>query len=183
MSVLRKAALALGAFFVLILVVSLFLPSVQIADRSVVVHSPVARIFEQINKPKNWEHWIPEAPHAAELKYIYTGPEEGIGAAQTWEINGEQRVTFTITKSIPNEVVEFDMKLQGSRMKSTGVIVLEEKENGVEVTYRDIWELGRNPFYKYLGLAFDRAVGADLEDAAQGLKSYCEGRESAEGAE
>ena len=112
---------------------------------------------------------------ADRLKYVYSGSEEGVGAAQSWEIDGKQRVTFTITKSVPNVLVEFDMELKGASMKSIGIIAMKETQDGVEVTYRDIWELGGNPLYRYLGLGFDRVVGPDLEKAAASLKLYCEG--------
>ncbi|UKJ05992.1 hypothetical protein [Solitalea lacus] len=57
MKILKKLFLGIIAILVLLVVVSLFLPSTYKVERSAVIKAPVAKVFNEFNDLNNWPNW------------------------------------------------------------------------------------------------------------------------------
>jgi len=85
MKVLKIIGIVIGSIIVLLVVVSLFLPSKATIERSVVIKAPVGTIFNQVNSLKTWEKWSPWYKMDTTMKLEYSTPDTGVNAYYSWD--------------------------------------------------------------------------------------------------
>jgi len=101
------------------------------------------------------------------MKLTFTGPEEGVGAKQSWTGKSSGTGSVEITKADPQEGISYDFMLEGFR--STGGIKFFPGPDGTIVAWHAEGDLGLNPINRFCGLLMDRMMGPDLETGLQNL--------------
>ena len=101
--------LAIVALLALVLIAAAFQPDSFAFERSATLAATPAALFEQVNDHRKFVVWSPFSEGDPDVKYTYSRPDSGVGAACSWEGGKSGKGTSTITESIPNELVRFRM--------------------------------------------------------------------------
>lgn len=165
-------AVVLGTIFV---AVGLVLPANIHVERSAVIQAPSADIFPYVNDFRRFNEWSPWSARDAKTKYAFTGPENGEGAGMTWQSENPNVGTGsqTIVESVPNEQVKTLLDF-GEMGRAQAYYRLEAQGAGTKVTWGFDTELPYNPLARWMGLFFDRWIGADYENGLGRLKRKVE---------
>ena len=167
----------LGSVVVLLAIliaVSIFLPSEYRISREVVVSAPAEKVFARINNLREWPNWTVWSERDPDMKFTYSGPESGVGAAQRWDSETQGGGGLKIVRSDLNRYIAYDLEIDGFDFLSLGEFELHKVDKGTRVVWVDNVELGINPMGKYFGLMLDDMVGADFEAGLANLKSLIE---------
>ena len=175
MKTLRSIVLFILAFVLLLVVVSLFLPSKVHVERSTMITAPPAAIFSQVNNLHNWSTWMPWNKIDPNMKIDYFGSAEGKGSGYLWTSENKNvgNGKLTITDSKPDEYVATSMEFQG-RGEGKADFKIEPTMGGSKVTWGMDSETGMNPFMKYMGLFMDQMIGGMFEKGLDDLKKASE---------
>lgn len=166
----------LAAFAVLGLIfvaASLLLPSTTHVERSVVIERSPDHVFATLDSFERFSAWSPWAEYDPQAKYTFEGPARGVGARMRWAGNravgsGSQE----ITASDPQRRIMVALDFDGSQAQATYLLAPEGE--GTRVTWAFDSTHGFNPFKRWLGLLFDRMIGADYEKGLSRLKAMLE---------
>ncbi|MGK7397454.1 MAG: SRPBCC family protein [Candidatus Cyclobacteriaceae bacterium M3_2C_046] len=172
---IKKIGVGVLGLIAVLMIISIFMPSDVMVERSVMIKAPKEEIFQQINNLKNWEKWSPWHQLDPNMELVYEGPESGEGAAYHWH-SSKRNVgdgSLMITKSVPFELIEADMDFQ-KESPARASYKLEEQPEGVLVTWSLQTYLGPSPYYKYLGLFLDDLVGPEFEKGLHNIKVLLE---------
>ena len=162
--------LALG----LVIVVSVFLPSEYRISREIVVAAPPAKVFPHLNNLRRWPAWTAWSERDPEMRFSYSGPEQGVGAAQRWDSDTQGGGSLKITQSDADRYIAYDLNIDGFDSLSLGELELHETGGSTRVVWIDNVDLGSNPVAKYFGLMLDGMIGADFEAGLDNLKRMVE---------
>jgi Polyketide cyclase / dehydrase and lipid transport len=176
---MKKLKIVLGVLvglFVVITAVGFILPSRVRVERSIVVNAPTSAIYPLIASLKNGHtQWTPFGPEMdPELKVVYSGPEEGVGAAQAWEGPKAGDGRLTITKADPARGIEYDMVTMQESFRLQGSMLCEPAGEGTKVSWVDTVDMGGNPYRRYFGLVHDDLIGDMFEKGLTTLKQKAE---------
>jgi hypothetical protein len=176
-SLLRKIVLAVLLLPIVLILISLFLPSRFQVEREVVIRAQPAEIFPWINELQRWPEWTPwNTNREPSLAYQMTGPASGPGAMQSWTARSGNGSIKLLTAD-PATGVTYELNFNDGRFISRGQIRLEPASpgtNDTRVTWTNTGDLGWNPVGRYLGLLMERMMGADLDVGLGNLKSRLE---------
>jgi uncharacterized protein YndB with AHSA1/START domain len=155
----------------------LLLPATTHVERSVVIDRSPEQVFATLNSFERFSAWSPWAEYDPQAKYTLEGPASGVGARMRWSGNrsvgsGSQE----ITTSEPHRRVVVALDFDGSQAQAA--YLLEPEGHGTRLTWAFDTEHGMNPFKRWLGLLFDRMIGADYEKGLRKLKSLLEGTQA-----
>ncbi|MBL8256546.1 MAG: SRPBCC family protein [Pseudoxanthomonas mexicana] len=166
LGVIAVIGLALG-------VGGLLLPSTTHVERSIVIERSPGQVFAALDSFERFNAWSPWAEYDPQATYTFEGPASGVGARMRWVGNravgsGSQE----ITASEPHRRVAVALNFDGSQAQ--GTYVLAPEGAGTRVTWAFDSDHGMNPFKRWLGLLFDKMIGADYEKGLAKLKALLE---------
>ena len=171
MKFLKRIVLVVLLLPVMLLIVSLFLPSKYHVERSVVIKAPNSAIFPLINNPSRWPEWTAWTKEKdPTLAFAYSGPTEGVGAASEWTSQKMGSGSMKFTSADPQKGIRFDLSFDGGKFQSKGALLLDPVGDSTKVTWSNDGELGGNPIFRYLGLFMDKMVGRDYEEGLEKLR-------------
>jgi effector-binding domain-containing protein len=174
MKILKKILIALGVLILLYSLISLFLPSKKMIERSTMINAPAAVVFEQINNLQNWKSWSYWDNIDPAMKSSWEGPGAGVGAKHIWSSENDNvgHGSLTITESKPNELVVTELSFEGMGTSLGGWKIKDTTGGTYVTTYMDI-DCG---FFGRIfpGLMMDSWLGGDFEKTLAGLKKRCE---------
>lgn len=146
-------------------------------ERELVIQAPPEKIFPYINNPTKGNEWMPWSEIDSEVKVTYSGPEEGVQAASSWESPGKMGVgQSVIIESTPNQIVKTQLTYtKPMEMSQVSEISLTPGDAGTVV----LWSVtGKNSFMGRLMCVFmdmDKEVGTQFEKGLNKLKMLVEG--------
>jgi hypothetical protein len=175
---LIKIGAVLALIAMIIFVIPFGLPGQYRVVRTVNIDAQPADIHPSVNTLKEWPKWSAWTTEKyPDMKITYSGPESGVGAIDEFEgesVGGHGR--FEITKSHPQEGIEYKLDFDHGSMVSTGGIKYAPEGQGTKVTWTNEGELGINPISRWcnaFGL-MDRMMGPDFETGFANLKKKVE---------
>jgi len=176
MKVLKKIVIVLAGIVGLAVLISFFLPSEVVVQRSTEINASAATVYAQVNNLKSWEAWDPW--HAKEPEMggsVYSGPEAGVDAKHCWDSENPDigKGCLTIIESDENSsiktMLEFDDHAPGY-----GNWSFEETDGVTSVTWAMNMDMGMNVIAKFMGLMMDGMLGPDFESGLAKLKEVAE---------
>ncbi len=170
---LKKVLLVIGGIIVLLLLISLVLPSKVHVERSLVINAPASKIFNEVNSLQKWSAWDPWQKMDPAMTNEFSGPESGVGNKNTWKSEKVGDGSQVITESVPNEKIESELDFGHSKAKGSFTFVPEG--SGTKVVWAMDSETGMNPMARYMGLMMDGMVGGEFEKGLNNLKAHVEG--------
>lgn len=144
------------------------LPKQVAVERSALIESDPATIFEYVNNLKKFHSWSPWADMDPNMQLEFSGPERGVGASMGWSSNvpqvGNGVQTIVVSEQDKRVVtsLEFDGQTGG---EAEFDLVPEGRET--KVTWRFRADFGGNPIARYFGLVLDDMLG---DHYAKGLE-------------
>lgn len=177
MNFLKRILLIISLFLVLIGVVSLFLPSKFLLERSILINADNQQIFNQVEDFKNWINWSPWASKDESI-YLnqegYSNPSNGVGANFVWESKHEDvgSGNIEIVEIIPNQSIKTITDLDFTQLSD--VWSFNETNEGVKVVWATQLDFGFNPVSKFFGLFMEDQIAPDFELGLKQLKEYTE---------
>jgi len=174
MKILKWLGVGLSAVVLLFVVISFCLPRKFHVERGIFINAPPDSIHAVISKLREWPRWTAWTKERyPDMKIDFSGPEEGVGAKQTWEGKSSGSGSIEITKASPEEGIAYAFTFDGS--PSTGGIGLfPGPDGGTLVSWYADGDLGMNPVARYFGLLMDRFMGPDFEKGLINLKMKVE---------
>jgi uncharacterized protein YndB with AHSA1/START domain len=148
----------------LLLLVGYLLPTDWGAEAETLAELPAEAVFRFLDSPEGWRDWTTWPESGVER----SGPGRGEGARLSWDDPELGSGSFTLTRVVRPERVEYSVEVGGS-MLTNGVITLSEEAGGVRITWRESGNLGRNPLMGYWALSMDRAQTDELEKGLERL--------------
>lgn len=168
---LIKILAAIATIVAAFLVYVAFLPQVGTITRSAVITATPEAIYPHINSLKKWNDWSPWAKLDPAAKNSFDGPDEGPGAAFTWDGNNEVGSgKMTVLESDPNSRVKIKLEFL-KPMPSTSVaeFTLKPEAGGTKVT----WSMsGERPYLQRVMCVLfnvDKMVGEMFEKGLASL--------------
>ncbi len=177
MKALKKIVLAVLLIPIVLILVSLFLPSKYRVERRVTMNAKPGAIFAQINTLKQWPEWTAwTVAKYPDMKVSFIGPEAGVGAGYSWEGKSSGRGTLKITRSEQDKAVGYDLDFENGKYLSKGAITLEPAAESVSVGWSNEGDLGWNPVSRFFGLFMDKMMGPDFEEGLRNLQKKVEAK-------
>ncbi len=164
--VVAVVAFVLGGFL---------LPKQMEVERSTLIESDPATVFDYINSLENFHRWSPWADMDPQMQLEFFGPKQGVGAGMRWSSEvpqvgqGVQRITVSEPPQRVVAVMEFD-----GQSGSETVFELAPQGNQTKVTWRYRVDFGSNPVSRYVGLALDGVLGPHYERGLEKLEHLVE---------
>jgi len=173
--ILKTILFGLLALLVLLVLGGLLLPSSARIQRTVVIQAPPAAVFEVVNSFKRFNDWSPWYDLDPAAKYVYSGPEQGVGARFEWTSKkpevGEGSQQIIESKPYQSVRTRLDFGPQGTAETEVAIVPVEQ---GSEVTWSFESQFGYNLMQRYFGLMYDGWIGADYEKGLGKLKTLLE---------
>jgi len=145
-------------------------------SRTVAIEAAPERIFPLIANLRQMNEWNPFAKQDPALEIVYSGPDSGVGAAQSWDSTGrggKGRLEITGVTEPTAVAMRLDMD---KPIEAHNAIAFDLRPNGeaTEVT----WTMtGGMPFVsKVIGVfvSMDRMIGGAFEQGLADLKALAE---------
>jgi hypothetical protein len=180
--ILKVTAITLGSLFALVTGVGLCLPSAIHVERSIVVKAGPGDVYPLIaNFKHGWPEWSPFQNEADDMRMAYSGPDQGVGAKQSWESEQMGEGHMEITQADPARGVAYDLHLMHESYRMAGSLVCAPAENGTRITWTDEIPYGKNPYKRYMGLVVKKPLGDAFDKGLAALKTKAEARAAAGG--
>lgn len=154
------------------------LPNQYEVRRETTINAPAAVVFDIINDFSEWNSWSPWVRRDSSLALTFGDTTKGLGAHYSWvgdtELSGSGGMT--ITKSEPNQLIEFEVKMVSPYESiSNGYFRLEEVDGATKVTWGD---MGNLPFFlRFMNV--DEMMGPIFENGLLYLKEIAEAKATA----
>lgn len=171
-----KRVLIIAVVLVALLVsVGLVLPDAWSVERSVVIAADRQQIYALVASPKRWNEWTAWTTKSdPSLVFTYSGPDIGAGAEQAWTSEASGNGRLKITSANPRTGVDYDLLMEGGKMKARGNILMQQHAQGTLVSWSLLGEVGSDIVARYFGLLMDSFVGKDLEVGLATLEAQAE---------
>ena len=172
MRMIKGFLFVITGLFIMITLVSLFIPSRVIVVRGVEVNANSQKVFDEIRNFHNWHHWQPVFK-ADPAKMRYSADSTTAGSFCEWESNGKKNKLLFTTMD-PNRVT-VSLSREGEIDVTNVISVLPLSDsNRVQVEWQALTRLKWYPWEKFYGIFIEKMTGSGYEDALNSLKSYVE---------
>lgn len=177
MKTLKKIILILLLLPIVLIAVSLFLPSRYQVEREVAIKAPPEAIYPWLAQLSRWPDWtVWNTNMDPTLVYTYSGPAEGVGAMMNWTAksgNGSLKLTSADVK----EGVKYELDFAQGKFQCHGGVRMGPLPDGsTKVTWLNEGSLGWNPVSRYFGLFMDKMMGGDFLKNLENLKQRAEAK-------
>jgi effector-binding domain-containing protein len=174
MKKLRNAGIIILCIVLLIVLIGFLLPGKVHVERTILIKSRVGFVFDRVNALENWKAWSPWNNLDSSMEITYEG-KSGKGASFSWHslIKKVGSGNVTITESKQNEFLALELDF-GDKGKASSYFRFETRIDSVKVTWGFDHDLGRNPFYRYLGGFMKKMIAESYEKGLNSLKNISE---------
>jgi len=174
---LKKVLLGVGAVVAVFLAYVAFLPTEYHFQREVLINASPEAIFPHVNNTRKMNAWNPFVKMDADIKLGYSGPEEGVGAASSFEGKNVGQGNSVITESVPFSIVRSNLEFI-KPFAGTQTVDFKLAPQGAQTNVT--WAIfGHNNFLSRLMCVFmsmDKMMGATFEKGLADLKAVAEAK-------
>jgi hypothetical protein len=173
--IVKGIGIALIAFFALIVIVGLLLPSELTIERSVRIKAPAGSIYPLISDFRSgWTRWNTFDDEDPGIRYTYEGPASGVGAVQKWTSDRMGDGVMTITRADPEKGVEFDLVIGPQPFALKGSLLMEPEGGATRLEWTDRLDLGKSPFRRLMGPLLGKMIGSSFERSLDTIRQLAE---------
>lgn len=169
MKALKMIGVILLIVIVLLLVIAIFLPSEMKVEQSMTMKAPAEIPFEQVNTMENWAIWSP----FEDTGMVTTYKGIGVGATQTWEMDGESG-KLSIIGSNPYENIKTEIDLGQDEAKVKGHWTFDQSGDSTRVSWGIIFTELAYPLGRYMGLIQKGMMKDYLKNGLKNIKEISE---------
>ncbi len=172
----KKYKIILGtilAFFILVVLVGLILPSNYEFQRSVMIKASPEEVHELVGDLKNWSQWEPWRDEDPTIKTTLGEKSTGVGASQSWKgESGDGRLVFT--KCSIEEGITYDLFFDQDQYKCFSSMSYKKVEEGTEVTWLMKGNASPPILGSYFALMMESMIGKMFENGLEKLQQALE---------
>lgn len=152
----------------------LFLPDKTHVERSIDIARPPQQVFDFLNGFARFQEWSPWGPDFDPSQVTtLSGPPSGVGAQLSWTGHKAGSGSQTILASDPPRQIDIALDF-GPQGKAIAHYTLSAAEVGTRLVWSfDVDAEGRFAD-RWMGLLFERLIGADYEKGLARLKQVIE---------
>lgn len=177
MNILRRVLWVCIIFILIVILISLFLPSNFKVEKKVVINADKQQIFNQVNDLKNWLNWstlILKDESIFSNNDNYVLDNLGRGTKIIWQSENKDlgKGRLEVLKSSPSDSLKVEMNIGSYNFINN--YHFYSIDEGVEVVWESKTDFGFNPFTKFYGLFVDEFISSDIDMSLKKLKSYAE---------
>ncbi|HEX7906394.1 MAG TPA: SRPBCC family protein [Chitinophagaceae bacterium] len=166
MKLIKLAIISFVFLFLLITVISLFIPSHIRISRAVRIHAAKEKVMEQIAQPPNWKNWYPGTDSSTLI--MVEGKPQGIMA-------NKKRGQGLIITAINDSAVVAQSIGAAKQVITTGWNMMPgDSVSGVSLQWYMDFKLGWYPWEKFSSLLFEKQYGPQMEQGLNKLKKLVE---------
>lgn len=176
---MQKVFYGIAAFILLLLLVGLALPRHAEVQSQTHISAHPATVFALVNdfhRVTLWSPWIDTDPNA---RFIFSGPERGVGATMTWDGAIIGTGTQIIVTSQPFHAVETAIN-PGESSAARSRFDLLAQDGGTNVAWSFETDYGYNIVGRYFALLLRGIVQRDYDAGLASLKELAESLPSAD---
>jgi uncharacterized protein YndB with AHSA1/START domain len=146
--------------------------------RSLVIHAPAARIFENVNDFHKWNTWSPWAGLDSHVKITFQGSVVGEGASMHWEGNNKVGTgTMTVVESRAPEYIKMRLDFEKPMPGISNVVFsFVPQAQGTYVT----WSMTSRSSYvtkvMSIFMNFEKMIGSQYEKGLANLAAITENK-------
>lgn len=165
---------AIVAAIVVVVMVGYMLPGEAVVQRQVIINAPPEKVFAIVGNMKRFSEWSPWADLDPATQYVFEGSESGAGQVMRWQSNNPNVGTGaqTVVDFVENRRVATELDF-GPMGKAVASLELSPVDSGTGVTWGFKSQLN-GLVERWMGLLFDRWIGADYEKGLAKLKALAE---------
>jgi effector-binding domain-containing protein len=170
----QKLSYGIGAFLALLIIIGFALPRTNQVEVTIEIDAHQATVFALINDFQRFALWSPWADTDPNARFLYAGPNRGVGAMVTWDgaiIGSGNQV---ISKSLPFERVEIAMN-PGEPGEAKSWFELSPGIGTTIVIWGFEADYGHNIVGRYFAPMLGGVVARDYHDGLVALKELAEG--------
>lgn len=172
---IKNGLLLLFFALAILSIVGLALPSSFKVTRVVRINNSAAGIYPKFSAIRHWPEWtVINQKHDATVRYSFSGPDRGIGCTMVFDGEKIGNGTIVFTDSERDHSVSFDAVLNNEKVVFHGVILLDPKSNGTDVSITLTGDVGIHLVNRYIILVMDQVMGSVIEESLQNLKALSE---------
>ena len=173
MKALRITLYIVVGIITALLVFAVFIPDKKVLSNSIIIKSYPRPIYGMVNSLKNWEKWSPFQESDTAMVNEYSGPEFGVGAPQTWNSKVNGTGSMTITESIFEKRVVYDLSMMEGSKDST-LFILERVPEGTKVTWETRITKAGYPIGRLMWVAMGGMMNKTFNQGLEKLKKVVE---------
>ncbi len=160
--------------FALFIVVAYFLPKVITVERQALIDASKKLVFAQINDLHNWDKWSKWNQLDPEMEIEYQNSGIGENSGYTWHSENKNvgNGSLTILESVKYDSITMvlDFMEQGS---ADACFYFNKVDSGTNIKWTFKYDVGYNPFQRWMGLLVKKFVGNDFEEGLSNLQTVC----------
>ena len=175
MTFIRLAFRILLTLLIVLVLIGLVLPSSAQVSRTLLIDAPVEAVFPHVNNMRRFHAWSPWTNVDPSTRYVFEGPEAGVGASMRW-YSGEEGIgegSQRITASEADQRVETSLEF-GDKGEGVATFELTPLDGGTEIRWTFSTEFGWDIFGRYVGLLLDNMIGTAYDRGLRTLKERLE---------
>lgn len=164
MRIVKLATLSFVFLFLLITIISLFLPSTIRITKTEQINAATDAVMQQISNPSNWKNWYPGLDSA---KLVYTN-DLPTGVI----INKRKQQTIDITSKNEGEVM-IEYKI-ANETKILGGWKVTADQGSVMIQWYNVMHVRWYPWEKFAGILYERSLSDQMKTGLIRLKDLLE---------
>ena len=172
---IKNGLLILFFALAILSIIGFALPASFKVTRTVQISNSAAGIYPTLSAIRNWPEWTSiNRKKDATVLYSFSGPDRGIGCTMVFDGEKIGNGTIIFTDSERDHSVSFDVLLNNQKVIFHGIIQLDAKPNGTDVSITLTGDVGFHLVNRYVILMMDHVMGSILEENLQSLKALAE---------
>jgi hypothetical protein len=168
MQFIKLGLISVLGFFLLLMGLSLLIPSNQRVSRAINIGAPHARVLAAVEDLRAWESWNHFTSQSGLTNRRLSTPSMGSGAF----LNADQ-MKLTVTASRPDSMA-MDWNQVDGRSFRGGFNFLQLRPDSLTVQWWFDFHLRWYPWEKLSSLVYDRQMGPVMEESLSELKRLME---------
>ncbi len=172
MRILKLVLIILLILFGIYVIISLFLPSEVVVQRSINIKGSKKAAFEQVVDFRNWENWSPWLAKDPSMKFRYNEQTTGQGASYSWTSDQDEGGSQRITKVVENDSIKTHIIFNGMGEADGFWSFNKVSDNRIEVTWGFVTKYSF--FMRIFGSLFKGAIAGDFETGLANIKYLVE---------
>ncbi len=170
MQKLKSFFIIIVAFFVLLTLVSLLMPSRVITAHTIMINAPKEKISYYLMDLNNWQKWNPMLENAS---LQVSEPSTSVNGYITWKTNDKNNGIRILRKDYSS--LMFNQTREGDNTVVNELKIQSFKDaNDLQVEWIGIHQLKWYPWEKFAGMFLDKITGPAYDTALHRLKVLAE---------
>ena len=172
MRILKTILIVIVVLVAILAIIGMFMSADVHVERTMEMKAAPDAVYNQVNNLKNWDNWMPWNKLDPNWERTWGQQTEGEGASYAWKSEKRDvgQGSITITKSVPNEMVETNLHFEGQG-DATGTYKIEKTDAGSKFTWGMDMDMGSNPFKRLMGGMMDKMMAPWFDKGMVSLDS------------